>query len=205
MKREEISIKVILVVLLLVLFSSLILIGCGNYKIFMFDNNIANCEFEYPASYVVGDIIRGDFSTIAFALFTYKQVESSTNWSTAYISISGRQKDVSFPDYHALLEYNLKNAQQQYSIYGFNLVERSPLSIENVLGEKIIYNYINPWDSEIIEDEIVKMGPISGIAYEAYFENDGFLWTILFHATAQISAQAKADFEHILQTFKFLN
>ncbi len=43
------------------------------------------------------------------------------------------------------------------------------------------------------------------IAYGAYFQKNGLLWTITVDSIATRADEAKADFEHVVRSFKFLD
>ncbi len=79
-----------------------------------------------------------------------------------------------------------------------NLMERNPIAINGIRGEMIVwtckwypdYYRGNKWDASI---------------REVYFDYDGVIWYIEFDSHMDRAEQSKADFEHVLQTFKILN
>ena len=105
--------------------------------------------------------------------------------------------EASVHDYLALLEAHLSSIQSK-SGAEFKLIERSPTTIDGEKGERIAYYYLR---NSIPE----KSESILAVSYRVYFENNGFLWLIDVDAISEKAEQVKADFEHIIHTFRFLD
>jgi hypothetical protein len=167
---------------------------------------LANSSFEYPSSYIVTDIDKGSYTESANVYFNSIR-NKTTNGLIARIYVTVRKTNDVFPNYLSFLEFSLGIAQQGQSNDEFNIVERSIITIDNIQGEKVIYHYIvhNPDKYEINDNEIMISESIPAIAYEVYVEKDGFIWTIEINSLLGESAQAKADFQHIIKSFKFLD
>jgi hypothetical protein len=80
------------------------------------------------------------------------------------------------------------------------LIERSLVNVAGFSGEQVIYtnDTLLPFPSGSGEDRPIKV-------YRAvYFKDGTSLWSIESESEAGMSDRVKADFEHILQTFKIL-
>jgi hypothetical protein len=72
------------------------------------------------------------------------------------------------------------------------------MTIDGAKGERIAYYYLRDSIPE-------KSESILAVSYRVYFENKGFFWLIDVDAISEKTEQVKADFEHITQTFRFLD
>jgi hypothetical protein len=80
----------------------------------------------------------------------------------------------------------------------FSLLERSSISVSGIKGEIITY----------LVDRLMPIPVENGKKLEyvraVYFDYDGLLWVIEVKCKEEISQQVKADFDHIIQSFKIL-
>ncbi len=188
--------------MLAIMFSLPFLItSCGIYMDFSTRNMVANCFFEYPLPYLSLHVDRTvtDMTIINGSRPDFSKQQSPSLGTL--LSVIGFKTNVSFPGYLSYLEWDLGHAKQGQSDDEFKLVERSIITVDNVSGEKIIYQYVRHSDPLVVEET----KQIPAISYEAYFENNGLLWNIQVSAITERANQAKADFEHIIKTFKFLD
>ena len=205
MLKKGFYLKIGLPMLTIIVSLLIVTISCSGYRKFTFSNAFEDCFFEYPSSYHVISIDRAkDGSTIASVFFALWQTKTPQD---IHIYITVRKTSNVFANYLELLEYSIGIAQRGQSNDEFNIVERTPLIIDGISGEKIIYYHAihNPDTYGITNGEITIIEPYPAIEYEAYFEKDRFLWTVKIHSVLDKSEQAKADFQHILQYFRFLN
>jgi hypothetical protein len=76
-----------------------------------------------------------------------------------------------------------------------------PITIDAANGERVIYEYERGYATNTAED----LQFIPSIKYMAVVENNEFLWEIELFGIIDRSGQAQADFEHIVNTFKFID
>jgi hypothetical protein len=184
----------VLVLLAMLLFT---LVGCGNYRGFTVHTATANFSFEYSSIYFRPslDQSREDYTEV----FASRRSEGRQP-PDGYLSITAFKTNDSYPDYHALLEDHLRNAQLGLKEDEFRVAERSLVVVDGAHGVQVIYSYMN----YLYADHFSTSSQRLEISYEAYLENNGFLWDITVHSIADVAEQSKADFEHILTSFKFL-
>jgi hypothetical protein len=173
--------------------------GCGDYKKFVLRDGLAGCSFEYSSRYASPTTERLDNLTSVFGS-TRRKVSEWPIKSSFGVRVSIRSDF--FTDYRALLEYNLQPSRKGTKEDEFNIVSRSPVVIDGAVGEQVIYNYINYLYTT---SHFSPSGQESRTAFEAYIENGEFLWEISVNAQTTLKDQAKADYEHILTSFKFLD
>jgi hypothetical protein len=195
--KNEICLKFGFTALAILLLLSFFIIGCGGYRKFTVRSGVGGCSFEYPSSYARPSIDRFDDSTSVFAS-TYSREKDPP--PDAFIAVTLMKKSDSFPDYRALLEYELSIAQVGQASE-FKLVNRSPIAVAGVQGEQIVYHYVRFQSTDLFT--VSKRIP--AIRHSAYFEKDSRLWDITVDSRADIAVQAIADFEHIMNSFKFLD
>ena len=81
----------------------------------------------------------------------------------------------------------------------FELLERIPITVSGVEGELIAY--VVDWFIPIPRGE----GPLLQYHRAVYFDYNGLIWEIEAECEIEMVDQVKADFEHILETFRFLD
>lgn len=75
----------------------------------------------------------------------------------------------------------------------FKLMERSPVMVSGIEGEMIVYE--TDWSLFGTKLQYVRM---------VLFDYDGLIWRITGKAEMELVDQMKADFDHVLETFKIL-
>jgi len=201
-KRIYLSFNLAIAVVLLITSSALS--GCvkesNRYKEFHLLNGIAYCSFEYPASheepfveaysapdetYLTTDFIPAETERpeISFGMHIYRGYEES-------------------PDAKAALEGSLQFYETNEDLRpDFKLLDRSPVMVAGVWGEQIVYSY--SWFPYSYLGPKAK--PITRIVREIYLDHQGVIWEIYARYDAEVSETAKTDFEHLLDTFQFLD
>ena len=81
----------------------------------------------------------------------------------------------------------------------FELLERLPVTVSGMEGELIAY--VVDWFIPIPRGE----GPLLQYHQAVYFDHNGLIWVIEATAEMGMVDQVKADFEHILKTFKIMD
>jgi len=201
MKKRILSISVLILVVSVILFFSIV-IGFKEYRKFTFLNAFSDFSFEYPRfHHVISTNGAFDGSPIASVFIALIQIKAPQD---EYIDISIRETSATFPSYNVLLEHNLNVAQKGQGADEFKLLERTGIIIDGVAGEKIAYSYYRHPEAVFKNNQFIKPAPIPAISFVSCFEKNGFIWEINVEAIANRSEKAKADFEHIISSFKFL-
>jgi hypothetical protein len=173
------------------------LTACGEYGQFILRDELAKCIFEYPSSYSWPAVYNSneDSISISSGLFSGGRDNSQVDSRISFYIL--KRNDI-FLDYKTLLEFNLNEIKKGPG--EFELRDRSPFIIAGVEGEKIACNY-----SGIREDhKTQKQYLVPSIAYGIYFENNGILWEIMVDAIMGKSDLAKATFDHVIDSFRFI-
>ena len=193
--------------LLLILVVLPVFPGCqktdnNTYKTFTFTKGI-KFSFEYPSHYYKDGI------------WAYKPGISAEGGITFFDKLPS---DWYWYDNFGLgVEYSNKSADEAIEEIVNNKLKKEIVEISNVTmagmqGEMLVYSYhevmpeINPkgWSCSVPPapanaDTILKIDRI------AYFSNSSQLWSVEIGWSESKAEQQKADFDHILQTFKILN
>ncbi len=223
--KPEINIlKLIWICTVIVAISSCNLFSSG-YKTFKDSNEICSLSFEYQASY--GDIDGPSVTKYAYGkffdllLFKKPQIgitlkvpdvgNMTSRDTTVYkhpadIRIGVTRVDVpnepggwQHPtDAKSLLESRVKGAEQNSLNPHFQILERSSITVSSVQAERVIY----------LVDELFQppnaSKPLLSVEDRVCFDYKGLIWEISSSSYEEYSEQTKADFEHVLQTFKIL-
>ncbi len=189
--------RAITILISLLLIVSVILGGCGGTEYFKANavKRGISFSFEYPPSYtkLTPDAFEdtgGDYSiSLLYTKPGSTQEKADIQIYVIPLSpIAGRPDAVAWTEDHLkILEQNDKN---------FKLIKRSPVQIAGIDGEMIVYfssllgNYLN---SSYL------------ICRDAYIDYKEYIWKISVLAIEEMSDQAEPDFEHLIQSFKFLD
>ncbi len=196
MKRAYLAFVIVVNLLtLLLIASSAIMISCScndttGYKEFIVSEGLAPFSFEYPAVCREPRIDRSlePHSTV---VDTSGVIQPRVN-GAVFLIISVFQVSDSFPNAQAMLDSELSRAEGHRE---FQLLERSPVNMAGIQGERVIYSYFGFYYND----------PETGTAYEAYFDSEGLIWEVVMLADEYAAAErARADFEHLLETFQIL-
>jgi hypothetical protein len=193
--------------LLLILLLALLvvtLLGCNNaeYRTFTFEKGV-NLTFEYPSHYR-RDLIYSYVEGKSAGRITFLDRLSSKVSIYGFIWVTIRDPSGVYPYAKTAIE---QIASGEYDIYtsgpgelNRDILERSTIIINGIPAELIVYSH--------------KVGFIERLPYESskiirinrtvYFDHNGLLWSIAIESDEDKAEQARADFEHLLQTFKIL-
>ena len=198
--RSVTSKKAIQPVVLILFIIIISLIGCSKYNHFSLTEGIAHFSFEYPSSYYLEST----------------RLEEKP-WD--YTRIRLLSKDEEFPLAHlAQIIVDIENISTRYSnideeieqliswatsqgYRDFCLLERFDVEIAGVEGKGITYSYSSRLESTGVGFRDV-IPP--AITRNIYFEYNDKIWYISITASEDYAETAKADFEHIIETFKFI-
>jgi uncharacterized protein YjbK len=83
-----------------------------------------------------------------------------------------------------------------------DILERSTVIINGIPGELIVYSH----KLGVIEERLpYESSKIIRINRTVYFDHSGLIWGIEIESDEDKAEQAKADFEHLLETFRILD
>jgi len=186
------------VLITILLFISILITGCNTseYKTFTLKNGIAHFSFEYPSSYKVVDNIVSLMPAYTHIILrkppNEEQMERITSVLSIYVDEAYTPLSVD-----SAISSNLSDISTWND---FKLLERSSIQVVGVNGQRIVYSWASIPARHGIAGE-----PIPSLAREVYFYQDGQLWNISISSDELTTEAAKADFEHVLRTFKILN
>jgi hypothetical protein len=174
------------------------------YQLFSSSNGTVHFSLEYPSSYNLINGTTGDNNPfLSLTLLGHTEDEFITgNVKFINISITNYSKEwLGFPDAKTAMEKNI--SEYKWSLKrNFRLVEK----------HKAIVDGIDGWETNItfrerpqrnLADAIAR-APIFAVARDLFFDYQGMTWHIsLYTDKGSYEKQTKADFEHILRTFKF--
>jgi hypothetical protein len=181
-----------------------ILPGCNNseYRTFTFKRGV-NFTFEYPSHYKINSIYSYVEGKSAGGVIFFDKL-SSKDSIYGFIDVSIRDASEKFPNAKTAIEQIVLGERDKDTLVvgelDEDILERTTININGISGELLVYSH--------------KVGLIERLPYESskiirinrtlYFDHSGLLWSIIIESDEDKAEQAKADFEHILQTFKIL-
>ena len=179
-------------------------LSCNNseYRTFTFKKGV-NFTFEYPSHYKkdsIGSYVEG---RIAGGVTFHDKLPSDGNWyDVIFIVISDKRTGYTTPKeaIEAIITDSLTK----------EIIERTTVTMAGLPGELLVYSYpgwVTDGPSGILScsssHSKVDKAPIR-VNRVAYFDDGSKIWMIEIESAERKAEQAKADFDHILQTFKIL-
>jgi hypothetical protein len=150
-------------------------------------------SFEYPVAYEKSD--PNPYENLDYETDVVGEsyiVAFDENNTSKQINIQLWNPTADYPDAASRLDYyaaNIINAGQSAEI-----IERSPLQIAGLDAEKLVYTYIM---------ENVGEMPSGIYSWVAAFDAKGQVWLITMATNMEPTDEAEADFEHLIESFKF--
>ena len=174
------------------------------YELYSFEQGFAHFSFEKPKDYFLPEengikIQDNDYEWLLF----WRNLKLSPGIGYAQsINILIIKISPEHPNASAEVESTIAEKKRRY--HDFVLLERSFTSVDGIPAEQIVWSFGAGSSSTSLPKATV-ITPT--LVRDVYFEHDGFIWNIgVSSRPLQNEAeQAKADFEHILQTFKILD
>jgi hypothetical protein len=164
------------------------------YNSFTLRKGIARCSFEYNNIYKVGMIeTKKDYSRISLQGPFIGEAQDF-NFISIYVNNNTDGK----PDYKKAIDHMLDIT----NLPDFQILERYPVRIFNEPGEEVIYYFVAYHTSKQVAEGIA---PTPSITYYVAFVHDELLWTIVLNGLDAFAEADRADFDHLLQTFKVLD
>ncbi len=173
--------------------------GCAGDGESVVRSAAANFSFGYPPTYLKPYVQNlTEHSTSASVNFAHSEEGRSAD---AFIFIDVTKANDYYRDYRSLMEDNLIWAQEGQEEDRFKIEERSPVTVDGAQGEVVVFRYI----TFELADVGTELGGRPAISYEAYFQGNGLLWSIIVQSIASRADEARADFEHVMRSFRFLD
>jgi hypothetical protein len=191
------------ILLLAILAASISFSACSNnpessspgYILETLSKRDINFSYEYPVGYEPSDPNPYERTDIEMEVVGERYLALYTeNKTSKQINIQLWNPTVDLPDAKSRLDYyaaNIQNAGENPEIS-----ERSPLRVAGVDGEKLVFTYTM---------ENVTDMPSRIYCWVAAFDSKGQIWFIIMATNIEAPDEAKADFEHLINTFKILD
>ena len=198
-RKTQFWFKLMVVMTLLVV--SLAPVACaakeqGAYKKLVLREGIAHFSFEYPSTYDEPTVSpTGRFTSVVSG-----RKLTGANGNDPVLDIYVTEGGDLRPDAKTSLEKAL-NRYETEIFKDFKLIERSSITVLGVRTEQIVYTYSGGYPGTGISDRGI---PAPFMGREVFFDYNGMVWNITISSLLEESETARADFEHILQTFKIL-
>ena len=172
-----------------------ILTGCSmfsGYKQAVITEGDISFSFEYPSSFPEPRIILG--TIVTDIVLERPDPENDRNELDKQITVA-IWKNSSYPDALTNLEETLKQLQNHWG--DFTLHERSIINIGGLSGEKVIYS--GRFEVNIFTFDHMKW-------QEVFLDYQGMIWIISYTSDADVTDDnAEEEFEHLINSFKFLD
>jgi hypothetical protein len=171
--------------------------GNDTFKTFSLTQGTVHFSFEYRSFYKVKEYKPGEDTGIPTQDICYVKLVGPLNKQTVdYTSID---VIVDAPDDLIPSAWsNRERAESNGSSWQkYKLLDKSELTVSGFPAYRIDYIHINPIPISRNTPE-----PLVSVYREVYFEAQGFVWMIQMISDSSTSETEKADFTHILDTFK---
>ncbi|MBN1692599.1 MAG: hypothetical protein JW845_03490 [Dehalococcoidales bacterium] len=178
--------------LIMAFFLGIIMTGCSGYKEVTLTRKGIQFSFEYPSSY---EEFCYSFQSEDFyvGLVRYS-VDSQERLVDRKIDIYIFKTDIGRPDATSSLNSFLENRVFDYE--EFQLLERSSVKVSGIDGELIIYS--GYYDIGYFISEHLKV-------WAVYLDYKDIIWILIISSAIDTSDGAEAEFQHFIDTFRFLN
>ncbi len=182
------------------IFSSCADTNVNSYKTFVLNEGTVHFSLEYRTYYRVDRVKPGDDTglvskdTMDFELISPK-IKQTNDYTR--IEVIVEKPNTLLPDAKSAIERAERNAS---SWADYKLLDKYELTIDGVQAYRIDYQNIN-----IIPAIAGVPGKPISVYREVHFDAKGFVWMIQMRSDSSTAEADKADFEHILQTFKILD
>jgi len=177
--------------------------GCNiiEYEELSLCAGIAPCSFEYPASYENTETLTSlRFTSVDFYNFSPEAEEP-----TSHLLLYAREVFDDEDNVNRTITLHIEDVSKYPFIYpDFKLIERSPIIIDGIEGERITYSLTLHAGSGYRyfsgkEDEDT---PI--VHRAVFFERNDIIWQIVMTSYAEVSQNDERIFRHILESLDFL-
>ncbi len=194
MKRQ---VKIVIASLIL-LFIFPIVMSChgetnSSFKVFRMEDGLAGFSFEYNTRYKVKEpYTEKDFFSVTLIGPTTKEIKDYSS-----IGVIIAPPDDLIPNAQAAITRVERNAS---SFPDYKLLGKSEFIIDSIPALRIDYQERNL--------QPINRGlsyPLIEVHRDVRFDSRGLTWMIYIRSDSSTAETDKVDFEHVLQTFKFLD
>jgi hypothetical protein len=204
--HHKMSIKFCLLFVTIVLLLALLGFQCNSeYKRFSNVDGIGHFRFEYPYDY---NNVSLRFSPDEFVDAVIKREVVKNGWSDKSIYIF-----VTSPSFFQKVHSEVHNAATRLEetiadltdIYEvMQIKNRSQIVIDGIEGEEIVavYDSRSGHSPNASLPGTPESPSLIIVERHAYFDHNGSIWEIISRSTENVSEKAKADYEHVIETFK---
>jgi hypothetical protein len=172
-----------------------ILPGCNNseYRLFTFKKGV-NFTFEYPSHYKIEEVRAYQQEEVSGKVILYDKLSSKVSLF-GFINITIIDASEEFPNAKATIE------QIASKEFVKDILERTTININGISGELVVYSS----KVGLIPEAPLESSEIVRINRTVCFDYGGLIWIIIIESDEDKADQAKADFEHLLETFRILD
>jgi hypothetical protein len=202
---KKIYSRLVLSIFLITLLLSLNGCNGAEYLTFMLKKGI-KFSFEYPSHYKKEEV-RAYEQDEGFGRVTlFDKLPSEGSWyDSIYIVIS--DKRIGYTNPKEIIQVIITDTLPK------EIIERSTVTMAGLQGELLVYSFSGDvkdapsgfWSCSPSRKRVNPDEPLVRVSRVAYFDDGDKIWRIEVESAERKAEQAKADFEHILQTFKILN
>ncbi|MFC2062398.1 hypothetical protein ACFLS8_00390 [Chloroflexota bacterium] len=169
------------------------------YQVFRCDTGASHYTFQFSTSY---DFSYFDVADDGDSTFTYidlwKEQEEGSGMYTL-ISVSVFPPDADTPDAGTAIR---KALAQGESLPDFRLISQSEIIVGRTTAHEIVF--VHSFTIGYTGIDQGYQSAYSRITRDVYLEEGGFIWKLTFRVTESAYEATRADFEHILDTFRIL-
>jgi len=148
-------------------------------------------SFEYPSSY---SVFKNDFQNGDPLIIPRYLPDSQKKEADREIRIETFIIDANYPNANALLNGFFDKLQGLWA--QFELLERSSVQVSGIDGEMIVF-------SGLSKTAFINLGQLK--CWEVYLDYKGQILTLAFYSKINVADGAEAEFEHFIESFKFLD
>jgi len=176
-------------------------LGCSDYRTFTLREGIAHLSFQYPSRYELdsvnlGNIYLGASTDIFFFTAPLKAPDLHDAMIEIYVSNPYEKWSNSDESIASYLSFWSRDE-------GFQLMERSSVTVAGVQGTQIVYYRTSHLAEPTNPGIPMVRTPV--IVRKVFFDYKNQIWRISVMGHESLADIINADFEHIVQTFKILN
>ena len=147
-------------------------------------------SFEYPSSYQDKNRTLKDNTYVANSILLAR-VDNNNTWdnSDTQFRISIIDKSI-YPSAKACLDATVQNIKRAYSSNQIEVINNSEKRIASIDGYILEYNAVYAQQPHAL--------------IYLFFDYQDFVWSVYMDARGSVAGQAKSEFEHIVDTFQFV-
>ncbi len=190
----------VLVLLVLILSAIIIILsGCSGYKEVTLTRKGIQFSFEYPSSYIdTNDTLRED-SQHKYAVILKRPSnnptidEFDTNFAIWIYDIPDNA-----PDANTLVQDLLQSRENLPSYHEYEFIEHSSVEVAGIQAELIVYSMKSLGVGEVL-------ATYPSVYRDIYFDYEEHRVDIHISSFPELAEQVEKEFEHIINSFKFLD